>query len=136
MLPLVVAFPQSALTIPGPANDHSNFLGKSSLGLNRLVPALSPVWPASCASQALVHTRQAYPPKKMPCSLLPANPRGVGIRTFLHEEQGFDGSGDLVAGPLVGLSVEVDCRVACTMELLWDVDLAYLGGELHVDGKL
>lgn len=40
------------------------------------------------------------------------------------------------AGPLVGVSVVMDCRVACTVELLWDVDLTLLGKEMGLHPKL
>ncbi|CAN0216099.1 unnamed protein product, partial [Ectocarpus sp. 12 AP-2014] len=110
--------------------------------------------------QALVHTRQAYPPKTMPCSLLVASDPG-GVKAILHPRD----SGDDVtvdpsppppstslrpaaaaaagalgarteAGPLVGVSVVLDCRVACTVELLWDVDLTLLGREMGLHPKL
>ena len=40
------------------------------------------------------------------------------------------------AGTPVGVSLELDCRVACTVELLWDVDLAFLGREMGLHPKL
>ncbi|CAM9558654.1 unnamed protein product [Pylaiella littoralis] len=102
--------------------------------------------------QALVHTRQANPPKTMPCSLLLASdpiPSG-GIKAILHpRDRGDDSSlsppstggaallsASSNAGPLVGVSVVLDCRVACTVELLWDVDLALLGKEMGLHPKL
>lgn len=81
----------------------------------------------------------------MPCSLLLATPCASGaVRTVLHSADTAEADGDGVSnvagasgvGPLVGLVLELDCRVACTVELLWDVDLAFLGGEMHVDRKL
>lgn len=48
----------------------------------------------------------------------------------VEEEVGED------TGPLVGLSVVLDCRVACTVELLWDVDLTLLGKEMGLHPKL
>lgn len=118
--------------------------------------------------QALVHTRQAYPPKTMPCTLLLAtpfnsnnggikatlHPRGVGDQsspthptaaaaavtaTSKHANAGaLDGVSreDPGTGALVGVSVELDCRVACTVELLWDVDLAFLGRDMGLPPKL
>lgn len=103
--------------------------------------------------QALVHTRQAYPPKTMPCTLMLATPRpSGGVKAILQTVPdsaadsaaggvmaGVDVGGEGMgggAGPLVGLVLQMECRVACTVELLWDVDLAVLGMELNVDGKL
>ncbi|CAN0073068.1 unnamed protein product, partial [Ectocarpus fasciculatus] len=113
--------------------------------------------------QALVHTRQAYPPKAMPCSLLVASDPG-GVKSILHPRDSGDdipapppppqpssssrpdaaaaaagvlGAGARAeAGPLVGVSVVLDCRVACTVELLWDVDLTLLGREMGLHPKL
>ncbi|CAM9824463.1 unnamed protein product, partial [Ectocarpus sp. 8 AP-2014] len=110
--------------------------------------------------QALVHTRQAYPPKTMPCSLLVASDPD-GVKAILHPRDSGDdtqvdppppppssssrpaaaaAAGALgaraEAGPLVGVSVVLDCRVACTVELLWDVDLTLLGREMGLHPKL
>lgn len=128
-----------------------------------------------------MHTRQAYPPKAMPCTLLLASdplPSG-GMKAILHPLErgpcdsptpsGVDSAaakgvggqasppavpassvgvgaalgpaagrqeGGEEAGPLVGVSVVMDCRVACTVELLWDVDLALLGKEMGLHPKL
>ncbi|CAM9682151.1 unnamed protein product [Ectocarpus sp. 4 AP-2014] len=110
--------------------------------------------------QALVHTRQAYPPKTMPCSLLVASDPG-GVKAILHPRDSGDdipvdppppprssssrpaaaaAAGALGAradaGPPVGVSVVLDCRVACTVELLWDVNLTLLGREMGLHPKL
>ncbi|CAM9998197.1 unnamed protein product [Scytosiphon promiscuus] len=97
--------------------------------------------------QALVHTRQAYPPKEMPCSLLLASdpvPSG-GLKAILHprdtsmvddDAAGVVGAGIEEAGPLIGVSMVLDCRVDCTVELLWDVDLTLLGREMGLHPKL
>lgn len=126
-----------------------------------------------------MHTRQAHPPKTMPCTLLLASdplPSG-GMKAILHPLErghrdspipadssaantgGSIGGGEVSAspagpasvtgvaaaatveggeeaGPLVGVSVVMDCRVACTVELLWDVDLALLGKEMGLHPKL
>lgn len=120
----------------------------------------SPPLPLSLLIQALVHTRQAYPPKDMPCSLLLASdpdPSG-GLKAILHPREtavgddsasppppplssvetpdGAVGSGVDEAGALIGVSMKLDCRVDCTVELLWDVDLTLLGREMGLHPKL
>lgn len=99
----------------------------------------------------------------MPCSLLLASPSksNTSVKVVLHPKteggeaaspppssaasrvRGVDGNGTAgvgpgvtEAGPLVGVSLELDCRVACTVELLWDVDLSSLGKEMGLPPKL
>ncbi len=132
-----------------------------------------------------MHTRQAYPPKTMPCTLLLASdpvvkailhpretsdqdspipassaaagaagaaaagatapsspspaavaPAGAGGGVALAGFGAGGGGGGQDAGPPVGLSMVLDCRVACTVELLWDVDLTLLGKEMGLHPKL
>lgn len=91
----------------------------------------------------------------MPCSLLLASdpvPSG-GMKAILHPRQTALDSGNNVdtasppppsgspvmeeeAGPLIGVSMVLDCRVDCTVELLWDVDLTLLGREMGLHPKL
>eukprot|EP00903_Cladosiphon_okamuranus_P015560 g14365.t1 len=64
---------------------------------------------------------------------VPASVAGVGAAAAAAAAAG-EGGEDV--GPLVGVSVVMDCRVACTVELLWDVDLALLGKEMGLHPKL
>lgn len=87
----------------------------------------------------------------MPCSLLLAKPRATGGVEAVLQSEGKPAA-DIAAGgsgigvergvngewneTLVGLALQMDCRVACTVELLWDVDLTMLAMEMNVDRKL
>lgn len=87
----------------------------------------------------------------MPCTLLLASPPSSsdGVKVVLHPREGdasaavaADGGGARIdaggvhgSGTLIGVSVRLDCRAACTVELLWDVDLGFLGREMGVHPK-
>lgn len=70
--------------------------------------------------------------RDMACYATANNISGVGAGSGAR----MDAAGVRGASKLVGLELKMECRVGCTVELLWDVDLPVLGAELNVDPKL